>query len=194
VNTVGGPAIANPGRILEFDGTFGTAHEYGGVNATSMAILDADGQLLTAYSTELLGSTGYGEDVSSGLTDVLAVEALSMADARRKLTASRAYADAFVAKVSTTGVAGPVPGSVVGVEGFSGEFDGAWLVREMNMKFNDGNFVSEFGLARSTTGVGYTGLPALRAYLAPEPDDPILKEGTLEWQSSTRNEYVYASN
>ena len=118
-----------------------------------------------------------------------------MADANRKLTASRAYSDAFVAKVSTTGVAGPVPGSVVGVEGFSGNFDGAWLVREMNMKFNDGNFVSEFGLARSTIGVGYTGPEQLHAYRA--PDDPVLgpgKLGTLEWKSSTRSEYVYASN
>jgi len=196
VDTVGGPAIASPGRIMEFDGTFGSAHEYGDVNDESMAILDADGQLLTAYSTELLGGdTGYGETISSGLTDVLAVEALSMADARRKLTASRAYSDAFVAKVSTTGVAGPVPGSVVDVEGFSGNFDGAWLVREMSMKFNGGNFVSEFGLARNTIGKGYTGMEQLRAYRS--PDAPTLKTGrlgTLEWRSSTRNEYVYASN
>ncbi len=195
VGTVGGPAIGNPGRILEFDGTFGSAHAYGDVNDESMAILDADGQLLTAYSTELLGSTGYGEAVSSGLTDVLSVEALSMADARRKLAASRAYSDAFVAKVSTTGVAGPVPGSVVDVEGFSGNFDGAWLVREMNMKFNDGNFVSEFGLSRSTTGKSYTGLEQLRAYRT--PDDPKMvagKAGTLEWRSTTRSEHVYASN
>jgi len=195
VDTIGGPTIATPGRIVEFDGTFGSAHGYGDANDASMAILDADGQLLTAHSTELLGSTGYGETISSGLTDVLAVEALSMADARRKLVASRAYSDAFVAKVSTTGVAGPRPGSVVGVEGFSSEFDGAWLVREMNMKFNDGNFVSEFGLSRSTTGKGYTGLEQLRAYRS--PDAPILKVGklgTLEWRSSTRNEYVYASN
>ena len=116
-----------------------------------------------------------------------------MADARRKLTATRAYSDAFVAKVSTTGVAGPVPGSVVGVEGFSSDFDGAWLVREMNMKFNDGNFVSEFGLSRSTTGKGYTGLPVLRAYL--EPDAPKLvpgKLGTPEWRSSTMRARVYA--
>ena len=193
VYTVGGPAIAQPGRIMEFDGTFGTAHEYGDVNEASMAILDADSQLLTASSTELLGSTGYGEDLSSGLKDVLSVEALSMADARRKLTATRAYSDAFVAKVSTTGVAGPVPGSVVGVEGFSSDFDGAWLVREMNMKFNDGNFVSEFGLSRSTTGKGYTGLPVLRAYL--EPDAPKLvpgKLGTPEWRSSTMRARVYA--
>ena len=196
VDTIGGPAIASPGRIMEFDGTFGTAHSYGDVNAASMAILDADGQLLTAYSTELLGSTGYGEDLSSGLTDVLAVEALSMADARRKLIASRAYSDAFVAKVSTTGVAGPVPGSVVDVEGFSSEFDGAWLVREMNMKFNDGNFVSEFGLARSTIGKGYIGREP-GAYLSPDPDDPVLKVGNLdtnEWRSSTRRAHVYASN
>ncbi len=113
-----------------------------------------------------------------------------MKDARRKLSATRAYSDAYVAKVSTTGVAGPIPGSVVRLAGFASKFDGVWLVRELNMKFNRGHFITEFGIGRRTQGDDYRGQAPMFAYdVAPEGR---LQSGT--WRSSLRRAHVYSSN
>jgi hypothetical protein len=110
--------------------------------------------------------------------------------AQRQLKASRAYADAYVAKVITTGVAGPVPGSALGVEGFNGEFDGLWLVRGMEMKTNRGHFISEWELSRTTKGATYNNPVILNTY-SPAPH-PKLESGA--WRASTRREHVYSSN
>ena len=128
--------------------------------------------------------------MSSGLTDVLPIEATSLKDARRKLSATRAYSDAYVAKATTTGVAGPIPGSAVRVDGFGSEFDGVWLVREVNMQFNRGHFVTEFGLGRSTVGDEYFGQDQMYSY-DPPPDGRV-RSG--KWRASVRRAHVYSSN
>jgi phage protein D len=179
------------GRILEFDAALGTSHAYGDVNPEQISILDDTGALLTAKSSDLLvGAAAYGAPVTTGTVDVLPVEAISMKDARRKLSATRASSDAYVAKVSTTGVAGPIPGSVVRLAGFASKFDGVWLVRELNMKFNRGHFITEFGIGRRTQGDDYRGQAPMFAYdVAPEGR---LQSGT--WRSSLRRAHVYSSN
>lgn len=196
VDTPAGPAAGVPGRIYEFEGSFGTSGS-GNVNTKTMVLMGVDGEEHTVKSSDLYGTTGYGTALTSTLTDTIAVEAQSPEDARRKLVADRAYSDAFTAKVTTTGVAGPIPGSVVGIEGFKSEFDGAWLVREMNMKFNRGHFISEFGLARSTTGSDYTGLPTLSSY-DPPPGSRLTEvplAGTHpRWVTTSRRTHEYATN
>ena len=196
ISVSGGVASKSPGRILEFEGSFGTAWS-GDVNTKTMVLMDKDGGEHTVKSSDLYGTTGYGTALTSALTDTMAVEAQSPEDARRKLVADKAYSDAFTAKVTTTGVAGTIPGSVIGIVGFDSEFDGAWLVREMNMKFNRGHFISEFGLARSTTGSDYTGLPTLMAYdPAPLPklSEVPLAGAHQRWVTTNRRTHEYSTN
>ena len=196
VNTSGGPASRAPGRIYEFEGSFGTAWS-GDVNTKTLVLMDSAGGEHTVKSSDLYGTTGYGTAVQSSLTDVMAVEAQSPEDARRKLLAERAHSDAYTAKVTTTGVAGPIPGSAIEVNGFNSNFDGAWLVREMSMQFNRGHFVSEFGLGRSTTGSSYTGLPTLMAYdPAPLPklNEVPLAGTNKRWVTTSRRTHEYSTN
>ena len=192
IQTVGAaPMSGGPGRILEFDGAFGTAHAFGDVNDESISVLDSDGQLLSVSSSDLLNaSPPAGEVITSPLNDSYGVDSQSVFAAQRQLKASRAYADAYVAKAITTGVAGPVPGSALGVEGFNGEFDGLWLVRGMEMKTNRGHFVSEWELSRTTKGSFYNNPVILNTY-SPAPH-PKLESGA--WRASTRREHVYSSN
>ena len=130
---------------MEFDGSFGTAHADGSANNEYMDILDAHGKLVSTDSGELLNAYPSGRNpIASDFTDVVALEAVSAADARRQIGAKRAYATPYTAKVVTTGVAGPVPGSAIAVDGFDSEFDGLWLVRGMDMKTNRGNFVARY--------------------------------------------------
>ena len=179
-----------PGNIMEFSGAFGSSHAYGDVNSEKISILDEHGKLLTAESADLLNTDPIsGTAVASPLTDVLPIEAASLSDARRKLAATRAYSDAYIAKVVTTGVAGPVPGSPVAIQGFNGEFDGLWLVRGVEMKTNRGHFLTEWELGRSTKGNTLRQSDILHTY-QPAPH-PKLQSGA--WRSSTRRANVYSS-
>jgi phage protein D len=179
-----------PGRIMEFDGTFGTSHAYGSASAESIAILDDNGMLLKAKTENLMGSSKYGEALETEITNALPMEARSLEDAQRRLRATRAYEDAFVATTTTSGVAGVMPGSAVNIEGFNGDFDGLWLVRSMDMKFNRGHFITEFGLGRSNTGKVYYGQSSLDAYeIAP---NPRLDNG--KWRTTLRRGHVYSTN
>jgi phage protein D len=182
--------VSGPGRIMEFDASIGTSHAYGDVNEESLALLDDTGKLLTAKSTDLLGTPRYGTDMVSGVTDVLPVEARSMKDARRKLQATLAYADAFVASVTTSGVAGPLPGSAIRIDGFNSEFDGVWLVRELDMRFNRGHFLTDFKIGRNTKGDDYTGHDKLNSY-SPPPKSNLQND---KWRAALRRERVYSSN
>ena len=196
IDSASGAGSGVPGRIYEFEGSFGTAWS-GDVNTKTMSLMGIDGDEHTVKSSDLSSTTGYGTALTSTLTDTMAVEAQSPEDARRKLLADSAYGDAFTAKVTTTGVAGPIPGSVVDITGFKSEFDGAWLVREMNMQFNRGHFVTEFGLARNTTGSEYKGLPTLMGWSS--APDPKLNEVPLagtrpRWVTTSRRTHEYATN
>jgi len=182
----------SPGRIIEFEGSFGTAHAFGDVNSESISVLDSDGQLLSVSSSDLLNtSPPAGEAITSPLNDSYGADAQSVFAAQRQLKASRAYADAYVAKAITTGVVGPVPGSALGVEGFNGEFDGLWLVRGMEIKTTrPGQFLTEWELSRTTKGATYNNPVILNTY-SPAPH-PKLQSGA--WRASTRREHVYSSN
>jgi len=192
IQTVGVASMSSgPGRIIEFDGSFGTAHAFGDVNAQSISVLASDGQLLSVSTSDLLNARPpAGSIITSPLNDSYGTDAQSVFAAQRSLKASRAYANAYVAKAVTTGVAGPVPGSALGVKGFNGEFDGLWLVRGMEMKTNRGHFISEWELSRSTKGESYNNPSILNTY-SPAPH-PKLESGA--WRASTRREHVYSSN
>jgi hypothetical protein len=192
IQTVGTASFSGgPGRIIEFNGEFGTSHAFGDMTAKSISVLDSDGQLLSVSSSDLLNaSPPAGNTITSPLNDSYGADAQSVFAAQRQLKASRAYDNAYVAKVITTGVAGPVPGSALGVEGFNGEFDGLWLVRGMEMKTNRGHFLSEWELSRTTTGATYNNPVILNTY-SPAPH-PKLESGA--WRASTRREHVYSSH
>jgi hypothetical protein len=178
------------GRILEFTGELGASKShYGSADSQSLDFIDTSGHLLSAESSQLLGRTGYGTTALSGLTDSLPGNATSYSNALRKLEANRAYSNAYSATVETTGVAGPIPGSAVGVNGFKTEVDGNWLVRGIDMHFNRGHFVSTFNLTRDTRGTEYTGLEVLNSWEAAPAS--MLKASV--WHATRRRGHKYAS-
>lgn len=180
-----------PGKIIEFNGSFGSSSPYGDVNNESIELLDEHGKLLTASTSDLLNTApASGTAVTSSVADMLAVEAVSLSDARRKLAANRAYAGAYVAEATTTGVAGPVPGSAIGVDGFKSDFDGLWLLRGIDMRTNRGHFLTDWELSRSTSGSTTPRQVELETY-DPAPQ-PLLRSGA--WRSSSRRANVYSSN
>ena len=185
-----GISSADRGRILEFGGVFGAARGYyGQADSESLDFLDTSGHLLSAESAQLLGRTGYGSPALSGLKDQLSGNALSYDDAMLKLSSRRAYASAYEAEVHTTGVAGPLPGSAVGVNGFKTEVDGEWLVRDIDMYFNRGHFVNKFRITRDTKGTEYRGLGVLDSY-EPAPDSHL--SGSV-WRTTNLRGHTYAS-
>jgi hypothetical protein len=180
-----------PGKIIEFNGSFGSSSPYGDVNNESIELLDEHGKLLTASTSDLLNTApASGTAITSSVADMLAVEAVSLSDARRKLAANRAYSDAYVAEATTTGVAGPVPGSAIGVDGFKSDFDGLWLLRGIDMRTNRGHFLTDWELSRSTSGSTTPRQVELETY-DPAPQ-PLLRSGA--WRSSSRRANVYSSN
>ena len=185
-----GAASGARGRILEFTGELGASQSYyGSADSESLDFIDTSGSLLSAESSQLLGRAGYGTTVLSGLTDSLPGNATSYTEALRRLEASRAYSNAYSATVETTGVAGPIPGSAVGVDGFKTEIDGNWLVRGLDMHFNRGHFVSTFKLTRDTKGTGYSGLEVLNSFdTAPEST----LRGSV-WYATSKRGHKYAS-
>ena len=190
VSSTAATSFEGPGRIIEFDGKFGSAHAFGDVNVTEATVLDINGNLVTVKDSEI-STNKYGTPIVSTVSDSIAIEAISQEDLTRRLGAINSYSDAFIAEATTTGVAGPLPGSAIGVDGFSSEFDGMWTVRAVNLKFNRGHFVTHWEITRSSLGRTLPKGVSINYAYTPAPAPKMVNN---KWKTTLRKTYEYATS
>lgn len=175
-----------PGRVLEFDGTFGSNTPYGTANSYVIETLDNAGQLIKHSATS--EGMGIGLTLPSRFTDSMAVSSISL-DAVKKIGNSQIRNRApFHAHATVTGIPEVLVGSLVKLQKYNSKFDGYWMVSKVNHKVSRANYITELSLVKDSTNdsepVLSTGVPYVL------PADPILANGIWRSENSKVSTYV----
>lgn len=179
-----------PGRILEFEGTFGDKTPEGVSDATKMVGIDARGSVITSdmsLDVDEPEYTGFGEAVSSRFTNTINTEVDSLEMLNKFVGAINRSRYPFNAKVSVTGLPEVLPGSVAKINKYESLFDGYWLVRSVTHKLTRSNFVTTLQISTDSTDRTLPRRNPTAAYVV--PPDPTLSNN--EWVSSKLVEEVY---
>lgn len=175
-----------PGRVMEFDGTFGSNTPYGSSNNYVIETLDNDGNLIQYKNEE--ESMGLGTTVPARFTDSVPLNAVSLSAVQSISGAKVRNRNPFHAQVSTTGIPEVMVGSLVKLNKYDSKFDGFWLVSKISQKVSRSNYVTELSIVRDSTTneelITSNGLP----YTI--PDEPIIVNDL--WVSSNPKVSLYA--
>jgi len=136
---------ASPGQIIEFEGTFSKRNIDGEYKESTIPVVNADASTYDVSSTSLEVKHNGIARFPNRISEY--VDNFSEASRRISSVAKEKYD--YYADVTVLGVAGCVPGGVVSVDKYNGDFDGFWYVQAVKHVVHSGNFVSELKLAKN---------------------------------------------
>jgi len=174
-----------PGRIMEFRGSFGQMTPDGSSNNFKVETLDNQG-LLTTHTTES-DSMGLGQVFQSRFTDTISLNATSQETVTKYALATIKNRSPFHAHAVVTGLPEILPGSLVNLNGYDSKFDGFWMVSGIKHKVTRSNYVSELSIVRDSTNDSEPTVISGNIYV--RPDDPILRQGT--WIAAVQDGQTY---
>lgn len=166
-----------PGRVMEFDGTFGSNTPYGTSNSYVLETLDNSGQLIK-HST-VSDDMGLGEPISPRFIDSVPLNATSLDMVKGMGGAKLRNRMPFHSHATVTGIPEVMVGSLVKLNKYDSKFDGFWMVSKVNQKVTRSNYITELSLVRDSTISDEPSLANGKGYVIPE--EPVLVNGS--WQS-----------
>ena len=172
---------ASPGQITSFEGKFSRLSP-DGVMLDAIATVHNDAGLTYDVSTSnMLGAT---EDPALSVS--LGVVTSNHLQAERLLLASRRSTYDHVADVTVLGCAGILPGGIVKLDRYDGEFDGLWHVNGVRHFVRTGMYVSVLDISKNNVD----SLTDDGTSLYSIPPEPQLIDDV--WTSSLRTVNVYS--
>lgn len=174
-----------PGRVMEFRGSFGQVTPKGSSNNFNVQTLDNQGNIKT-HTTDS-ESMGFGQVLEHRFTDTLTLNASSQEAVTRYALATIKNRIPFHAEVVVTGIPEVLPGSLINLLGYDSRFDGFWMVSGIKHKVTRSNYISELSIVRDSTNDAEPTVVSGNIYVPPE--DPILRQGT--WIAAVQDGQVY---
>lgn len=178
-------ASYQPGRVMEFRGSFGQLTPKGSSNNFNVQTLDNQGTLKN-YETAS-DSMGLGQVLESRFTDTITLNATSQEAVTKYAMATIKNRAPFHAETVVTGLPEVLPGSLVNLAGYDSRFDGFWMVSGISHKVTRSNYISELSIVRDSTNESEPTVVSGNIYVP--PDDPILRQGT--WIAAVQDGQVY---
>jgi phage protein D len=178
-------ASYQPGRVMEFRGSFGQVTPKGSSNNFNVETLDNDGNIRTFKTEEQ--SMGLGKVLDARFTDTVTLNATSQEAVNKYAVSKIKNRVPFHAEVTVTGVPEVLPGSLVNLAGYDSRFDGFWMVSGIRHKVTRSNYVSELDIVKDSTNDAEPIVVSGNIYVP--PDDPILRQGT--WIAAVQDGQVY---
>ena len=133
-----------PGQVMEFSGTFSRRNIDGEYKESEIAVLSKDNVVYNLKSTTL--TTGNGTNrFPNRVGDFVD----NLAEANRRLRAEDRADYDYYADVTTIGIAGCVPGSVLKLNRYDASFDGYWYVQSVKHVAHTNAFTTELRLAKN---------------------------------------------
>lgn len=169
-----------PGQILEFDGSFSTRNADGAYTETYLTVAQDDGTSYTVTTSDVYGSNGNAR-FPNRVSDVVD----NYGEAERRIVAIKQEKYDYYADVRVLGLADCVPGGVVEMGDFGGDFEGLWCVKQVHHGIHRDAFYTELKLARNKKQV-LVAKNTSRFQTAPTP----YYNGN-DWVSSKRRVNVY---
>lgn len=176
-----------PGRIMEFHGTFGDRTPDGSSDNYKIVGIDSYGQPVSVNTSDL-ESSGFGESVSARYTNEITTNVSSLSMLNKIAKSITRYRYPFNAKVITTGLPEPLPGSLVRVAEYDSYFDGYWVVRGIKHIVTRASYISELEISTDSTNKEQPTVNPVTPYV--EPVETALVDG--KWYASSVGGSAYA--
>jgi hypothetical protein len=133
------PAVTSPGQILEFTGTFSHRHIDGDYKRADIPVINPTNSVYDVASSAGLAQFPHR---SPEFAD-------NYAEAQRRLGVLQKDRYDYYADVRVVGTVSCVPGGVVLVDKYEGEFDKYWYVQEVKHTVHSDAFFTDLKIARN---------------------------------------------
>lgn len=177
----------HPGAILRFEAHLGHYASSGDKSRLNASILDTQGNIAIADAVrgELSGSRGVD---FSPFSTAVKQNYQTLEEAERAVDSKQKHRPLFSASVEVTAGAGIVPGGLVSLTGYGGEFDGIWYVSDVVHKMNTNMYTTELRIQKNNKTSEEVGTGALNVFQTP----PVPTMTNNRWVSSLEiiDEYV----
>lgn len=176
-----------PCTVIKFEADFGHHSVSGDTSRASVTTLTSRGMIAKIDSKD--GEMASSRSVfSSAFTKPIKHPYRTFAEAKRAVDASQKYRTLYKAKAEVTAGAGIVPGGIVLLTEYGGDFDGIWYVSSVTHKMGQSMYTTELVLNKNdNNGEEPYAKPTS---LFDEPPEPSLVRD--RWVTSTKRvlEYV----
>jgi phage protein D len=135
----------SPGQIIEFNGTFSRRHVDGEYKETIIPVINEDN---TTYEV----STAEVQPVHNGVAKYKNRSyrySVSFGEAERRIDAASKEDYDYYADVKVLGIAGCLPGGIVRIDNYNGEFDTYWYVQKVHHHVHSDAFYTELRIGRN---------------------------------------------
>jgi phage protein D len=132
-----------PGQIIEFKGTFSKRHIDGNYKEHSTTIVNSDNTVYDVSSTTV-------DDYHNGYArfpNRLPEYVDSYEEASKRISAVSKQDYDYYATVRVIGLAGCVPGGIIRIDNYNGDFDRFWYVQSVSHHVHSDSFYTELELA-----------------------------------------------
>lgn len=176
-----------PGTVLKFNADFGHHSVSGDTSRASITTLTSKGKITKIDAKdEDMGSNRSVFD--SAFTKPIKHPYRTFAEARRAVNASQKYRTLYKATAEVTAGAGILPGGVVLLTEYGGDFDGIWYVSSVVHKMGQSMYTTELVLHKNDNNGQEPSTRPTSLFEAP-PEPSLIRD---RWVTSTKKvlEYV----
>jgi len=177
-----------PGDIVNIESTLGTADVSQQAGDKTITYVDERGVFVTVDSSQLNGLNSFGTPPESRFYNKLAVSVDSFEKASRYIESKIKKAYPYMADALVYGDPSIVPGGVVKIEGYGGDFDGYWYVNSVTHTLSTDTLTSFLKLEKDGTYDILPKFPIVQRYQEP-PLPTLIKD---KWVM--KSEYVNVYN
>lgn len=176
-----GNVTPSPGQVVEFNGNFSRRHIDGEYKEHKITVVNSDNTTYDVSSSTMNlnydGVAKYPNRVTEYVDNY--------EEAARRISAVAKEDYDFYATASVLGLAGCVPGGIVKLDSYGGDFDTFWYVQGVKHTIHSDAFFTELQLALNTKSeLKFTNTQQFTA-----PPKPVYSKGSWIAQSRIVNEY-----
>jgi phage protein D len=145
IKKTGGSARPSPGQIIDFKASFSKRHIDGEYKEHRVTVVNDDNTSYDVSSTTV-------DTVHNGVaryTNRLTEYVDNFEEASKRISAVSKQEYDYYATVTVLGLAGCVPGGVVRIDNYGGNFDTYWYVHSVNHTIHSDAFYTELEIARN---------------------------------------------
>lgn len=177
----------HPGAVMRFEAHLGHYASSGDKSRLNTTILDNQGNITTADAIrgELKDTRGVTYSV---FNTPLKQNFQTLEEAERFVDSKQKHRPLFSASVEVTAGAGIVPGGIVNLTGYKGEFDGIWYVSNVVHKMSTNMYTTELEIQKSNKSSEDIGKGAVSVFQTP----PIPTMYNNRWVTSSETIEEYA--
>jgi len=176
-----------PGDIISLESTLGAASVVDQYGDKSVSYIDERGLLVTVDSAQLDEQSTFGTPKTSRFSNKFAASVDSFEKASKVLQARIKKARPYTATALVYGDPSIMPGGVVKIEGYDGDFDGYWYVHTVSHELQSELLVTEVRLEKDGSYDELPRFPVVQKYV--NPPTPVLINDAWVMQSEYVNVY-----